>query len=556
MENRNKLKCRSIILIAVLLIAYACLYLLISFANLEKSHVDIPYFKDPFFVSSFKGVLTSLQMLVCIVFASMREKTACVLAHLLPAFTIITSSAHMLRFHNREVIPGLTTMCVCLIAVIVIHHQISKQEKDALTDYLTGLSNRRSISEQLSRMTHSSKAFGVLYIDLDDFKSVNDNYGHKVGDEVIRTTAERINGIISSKDSLGRIGGDEFILIVNGVNRINEISAAISESLKKPIKVEETASQVYVTASIGISKYPEHAEKSADLMRCADMALYNVKTSGKNGVTIFREEFRKTMLKNAYIESLAKKYLDEKSFTFAYQPQYHTNTKTLRGFETLIRIRPEDCETVPIQELIDVAERSDIIYRIDCYVLRYALEEFRDTALKHPELILSVNASAKHISKKGFVELVEQALEDTGFPPASLEIEITEYCLAGSPNLTIENMNRLRARGIKIALDDFGTGYASLSNLSKLPVNLLKIDKSFIEDLAVQNNAKEGSAEAFISAIISMGHTLGLEVISEGVESQNQLEILKEKNCDLVQGFLWGTPLEIHEVRSLCDKTE
>ena len=556
MENRNKPKCSSIIITISLFIAYLCLFLLISFTNTKIASDRIAYLNNPFFTSSFKGVLTSLQMLVCITFASMRHKSARVLAHLLPAFTILASVMHMIKDNNRDVVPGLTTMCVCLIAVIIIHNQITRREKEALTDYLTGLNNRRSISAHLSKMAHGSKPFGVLYIDLDDFKSVNDNYGHKIGDEVIRTTAERISAVISSKDALGRIGGDEFILVVNGVNRINEISSAICESLKKPITTEDTGSQIYVTSSIGISKYPEHAQKSSDLIRCADMALYDVKSNGKNGVEVFKEEFRETMKKNAYIESLAKKYLADKSFTFAYQPQYRTESKTLRGFETLIRIRPDDCESVTIQELIDVAERSDIIYQIDNYVLKYALEEFKETAIAHPDLILSVNASAKHFSRKGFVELVEKALDETGFPPACLEIEITEYCLAGSMNMTIDNMNRLRAKGIKIALDDFGTGYASLSNLSKLPVNLLKIDKSFIEDLAVQNNAEEGSAEAFISAIISMGHTLGLEVISEGVEAQNQLDILREKKCDLVQGFIWGTPLEINAVRELCDKQE
>ncbi|WP_044975832.1 bifunctional diguanylate cyclase/phosphodiesterase [Ruminococcus sp. HUN007] len=556
MENGNKRKFGSTLLIISLLIAYLCLYLLISVANMDKAPVKLPYSEDHFFIASFKGVVTSLQMLICIILASMRQRSARLFAYLIPAFTLLTSALHMLRTNNREIIPGLTTMCVCLIAVITIHNQIRKREKEALTDYLTGLNNRRSITMLLERMTHAGKPFGVLYIDLDDFKSVNDNYGHKVGDEVIRISAERIRKIISIRDMLSRIGGDEFILIISGVNRINEIASAISESLKQPIPVEETGSQIYVTASIGISKYPDHAKDPSELIRCSDMALYNVKASGKNGVRVFEAQFRETMKKNAYIESLAKKYLDNKSFTFAYQPQYHTDSKTLRGFETLIRISADEQETVPIQDLIDVAERSDIIFQIDSYVLKYALAEFKETALKRPELILSVNASAKHFSRNGFVELVEKALDETGFPPSCLEIEITEYCLAGSMNMTIDNMNRLRAKGIKIALDDFGTGYASLSNLSKLPVNLLKIDKSFIEDLAVQNNAEEGSAEAFISAIISMGHTLGLEVISEGVEAQNQLDILKEKKCDLVQGFIWGTPLEISEVHRLCDKTE
>ncbi|MBP0961917.1 MAG: diguanylate cyclase, partial [Oscillospiraceae bacterium] len=456
MENRNKSKNYGIILIAALLIAFIVSNVLIAIMNSEQAVSRMPSLSNPFFISCAKGVITSLQMLVCIILASMRQKSARVLAHFLPAFTLVSSTLSLIRLQNKEIIPGITTMFVCLIAVIIIYRQISKREKEAFTDYLTGMNNRRSIMLRLNDKIKAGKPFSVLYIDIDDFKYINDNYGHEAGDEVIRTVAKVADSNISSKDVFGRIGGDEFILMLNGVNRTNDIVAEIRDELKKPIPIQETGSQIFITASIGVARFPDNADNAQKLIHCADMALYNVKTNGKNDVRYFEEKFRETMKKNAYIESLANKYLAEKSFTFEYQPQYHTETKTLRGFETLIRIRPEDCETVPIQDLIDVAEHSDLIFQIDSYVLRYALAEFKETALKHPELILSVNASAKHISKKGFVELVEKALDENSFPAENLEIEITEYCLAGSPNLTIENMNRLRAKGIKIALDDFG----------------------------------------------------------------------------------------------------
>ena len=321
-----------------------------------------------------------------------------------------------------------------------------------------------------------------------------------------------------------------------------------SDAVKKEIYIGDTNTCHYLTASIGISQFPKDSKNSSELIRYADIAMYSVKSTGKNGIKLFEKELETEMMRISGIESLAQKYITEESFKFAYQPQYCAKTKKLRGFETLLRIREEDRNIVSTQELISVAEKSDIIFRIDEYVLKKALEEFKPNIQKYGDIILSVNISAKHISKKGFPLAVERILAETGFPAEQLEIEITEYCLAGSVDTTIQNMNKLRKLGIKIALDDFGTGYASLSYLSRLPVNLLKIDKSFIDRLS------DSSSVDFISAIISMGHILGCEVISEGIESQSQLDIVTEKNCDFIQGFLWGAPLDIKMASELCEK--
>lgn len=550
MKNKNQNKNISIVLTVILFALYFVLYAMIVVINKSPAGTMFNVCGANIILSSCNGILISLQLLIVIIYSTMRLRIPRIFSIALPLFSILSTSAFIISKRNAEGVPGIVMMLVGLVAVAIILSQIKRREKDAFTDYLTGMHNRRSIMKHLDRMVCAGRPFGLLYIDIDEFKFLNDNYGHETGDLVIRTVSERINSLLDSKCVFGRIGGDEFVVITSGVNSINTITSEIVSAINQEITLENLNTTISVTASIGVAKFPQDAKTSAELTKCSDIAMYNIKSKGKNGVLHFNNKFAEEIHRKTSIENLAKKYLAEKSFSFEYQPQYCSKTKKLRGFETLIRIREEDRKSVSIQELIAVAEKTDIIYQIDEYVLMNALAEFLPVVSKHRELLLSVNASARHFSQRGFVPLVRKALEETGFPPECLEIEITEYCLAGSVNTTIANMNELKDMGIKIALDDFGTGFASLSYLSKLPVNLLKIDKSFTDELSNET----GNTKDFISAIISMGHILGCEVISEGVESQNQLDTLREKNCDFIQGFLWGAPINIKMASKLCDK--
>lgn len=545
LKNKNK---SYILIVAVFIIFYFLGYMMIVMLN-DISQDSILFMGGEIQIASISGIIASLQMMISVTLSGINLRFARISAHLLPLFSAISTTLYIMRSSNPTSIPGVTMQIVCFIAVIIIHGLIKRREKDALTDYLTGAHNRRSITNNLERMVKSGKPFSIMYVDIDEFKFINDNYGHKIGDRVIKIVASRISELTDSKTIFGRIGGDEYILLVPGDISVSEkLSGEILDAVKKGIYIGDTNTCHYLTASIGISHFPKDSKISSELIRYADIAMYSVKTAGKNGIKVFEKELETEMMRISNIESLAQKYISEESFTFAYQPQYCAKTKKLRGFETLLRIREEDRNIVSTQELISVAEKSDIIFRIDEYVLRKALEEFKPNIQKYSDIILSVNVSAKHISKKGFPLAVEHILSETGFPAEQLEIEITEYCLAGSVDTTIQNMNELRKLGIKIALDDFGTGYASLSYLSRLPVNLLKIDKSFIDRLSDSNSVD------FISAIISMGHILGCEVISEGIESQAQLDIVTEKNCDFIQGFLWGAPLDIKMASELCEK--
>lgn len=548
MKRKNKFNAgflACLILTALYFVCYA------GIVTLTKMNYSIPLMNGKLDISSCNGVIVSVQMLICtIMTVFLPKRSGGTIALLLPAFSISSMAFFMFRSGNPGAIPGICMLFVCLISISCIRQQIFKREKDALTDHLTGTHNRRSIMRNLEKMVNCEKPFSLLYIDIDEFKFINDNYGHKAGDKVIKTIADRIYNLIDSKCIFGRIGGDEFIILVPGQNTVSDTAKKVHNIIKEEISYDETGTTHYITASIGIARFPEDAKTSEELIKASDIAMYNAKTSGKNRIQYFEKAFETEMLRNAQIESMVRQYLSEESFTFTYQPQYCSKNKKLRGFETLIRVREEDRKIISTSELITVAEKSDLIFRIDEYVMHKALAEFNPIVKEFPDLTLSINISAKHISRKGFVSIMKKALDETGFPPSSLEIEITEYCLAGSVDLTIENMNKLRDLGIQFALDDFGTGYASLSYLTKLPVNLLKIDKSFIDYLENDKNA-ESSCD-FISAVISMGHILGCEVISEGVESPKQLSILKEKKCDYIQGFLWGTPLDLNMAKKLC----
>ncbi len=546
MKNTHKPGAGILICILLIILYFLCYVGIVTINALGQ--YTIPVMGSELSLDSCNGILISVQMLICTVMTVILAKKGSIIALILPAFSILSMTSKMIRLKDPAVIPGISMLFVCFLSVLFLRRQILSRERDALTDYLTGLHNRRSIIRNLEMLTKKGKPFSIIYVDIDDFKFVNDNYGHKAGDSLIREFAKRITAEINSKSIPGRIGGDEFIVLVPGQNEVMKTAEKLYESAKKEVLFDDSGANHYITASIGIARFPDDASTASEMIKCSDIAMYNAKASGKNTICCFNKKYEEELLRKTSIEALIKQYLTNQSFMFAYQPQYSSGEKKLRGFETLLRIRDEDRKMASTSELISVAEKSDLIFQIDEYVLRHALTEFRETALRYSDITMSVNVSAKHISQKGFVMLIERILEETGFPAKNLEIEITEYCLAGSVKTTIENMKKLREMGIQLALDDFGTGYASLSYLSKFPVSLLKIDKSFIDSL---ESDSENSTD-FISAVISMGHILGCEVISEGVETQHQLDILREKKCDFIQGFLWGTPLSLNKATELC----
>lgn len=497
---------------------------------------------------ALKGILSAMIALVCIVMVCTNGRRGAIIAHGLITLSICLTLLTVVMSRSLRPLPGIANLIIAMISIALIRRQLERREKDSVTDLLTGFLNRRGAFLELERWTRKKKSFYVLQMDLDNFKSINDNWGHKYGDRVLCEVAGRLQTIFGKDAVLCRQGGDEFTILMPEQyiveEKISQIISAISE--KMVLESEGGIVESFVTVSIGHTQFPQDEKDPELLLKYSDMAMYQAKKTGKNQSFRFDKVLEQEIKRHTELEAIIKESLRNERFYLVFQPQYHIDPKRLRGFETLIRLRLENGENVSPGEFIAVAEKSDLIIQIDEYVVRHALKEFLPV-ISGKKLILSINVSAKNICRFGFAEMVLDAVEKTGFPPECLEIEITEYCLAMALDMAISNISQLKKRGIKIALDDFGTGYASLSYLSKLSIDLLKIDKSFVDEIGTGKKQDD-----FIVSVVSIGHLHECEVISEGVEKEEQIQFLKESGCDLVQGYVWGRPMPLEEVHKLC----
>ncbi|MGN1090096.1 MAG: putative bifunctional diguanylate cyclase/phosphodiesterase, partial [Huintestinicola sp.] len=483
---------------------------------------------------------------------SIDYKKGRLISAILIGFSMFTNLRAILVGHVLTPIPGVMNLVVFLISIEVLCKQFENREKDIITDFLTELNNRRGVVQILSEKVAQENPFYVMYIDLENFKLINDNLGHRCGDSALKTISERITETVGSSGTLGRIGGDEFVLVLSDkcdpTQTAERIISVIGEKI--PVSTGETSVDCYVSAFVGITRFPDDAADADTLIKYADIAMYHSSRNRERRICFFTKQMEEELSRQMELERLIKEGLANNYFYLVYQPQYKINGKQLRGFESLIRLKNPDGVFVSPGEFIPVAEKTDLILKIDDYVIRRVMKEFKEP-LKHAaaSFTVSINISAKNIATVGFAERVKEMIKEADFPASCLEIEITEYCLVRSLEVTIENIEKLREIGVKIALDDFGTGYTSLSYLAKLPINLLKIDKSLIDDIESDEKSRE-----FANAVISMGHLMGCEVISEGVENEAQLSLLGGQDCDFVQGFVWSRPLEYGTAVELCSE--
>lgn len=424
--------------------------------------------------------------------------------------------------------------------------------KAAYIDDLTGLPNKNAFYRLLNSNIDEKncKCMAVVLIDLDNFKTVNDAFSRQVGDEVLQELISRCRFVMNEKDFFARMEGDEFALIIEDYESREALVKHISEfesCIRKKISIGSV--EIFVTGCMGVSLYPLDSENSEDLMRYGDIALFNAQTEHMSNVAFFNDQMKKTLESDKKIETVVRENIAKESFELVFQPQFDAENKKLRGFETLLRMKDNSGTPISPGRFIPLAEKNGSILDIDRFVLNKAMEIFKDIVAVNKNLIISVNISALHLLEADLVSDVTSALKKNDFPVENLEIEITESVFINSVSQAAEVLNELKKLGIKIALDDFGTGYASLSYLKKLPIDMLKIDKSFIDEIQRGQDASD-----FVAAIISMGHLLKFDVISEGVEDEYQLDTLKKLNCDYIQGYLWGKPMDIVGARELVNK--
>ncbi|WP_218093962.1 bifunctional diguanylate cyclase/phosphodiesterase [Paenibacillus solanacearum] len=413
----------------------------------------------------------------------------------------------------------------------------------AYHDTLTDLPNRRLFMERLRKEVHQAKRsqsqLAVIFLDLDRFKNINDSLGHEAGDLILIEAAHRIRGCIRSNDMVARLGGDEFILLLTSVSDAAEaegISRSIQASLQEPFELGRQ--QCAISCSMGIALFPSDGRDPNELLKRADMALYDVKNHGRNGFSFFHAEMEERSLERILLENELKKAIEREQFRIDYQPKLHLSTGQLIGMEALVRWDHPELGRIAPNKFIPIAEDTGLILPLGEWVLRHGCEQnkkWQDQG--YPPLKLSVNLSARQFFQAGLVDRVKQILEETGLDSRWLELEVTESIFADIDLAAaiIEEINKL---GVHTSIDDFGTGYSSFSYIKHLPVDTLKIDASFIRDI---HHNKE--SQAIVKAILTIAETLHLNVIAEGVENEEQLAVLNEEGCSQGQGFLFSKPL-------------
>jgi len=410
-------------------------------------------------------------------------------------------------------------------------------------DELTKLPNRILVTDRLSqaltRADRNNAYVGIAFIDLDGFKKVNDTLGHTYGDDLLRQAARRLMTCIRASDTVGRMGGDEFLVIIPDLNDKDHAQIVTNNILKafeKPFNIQSHS--ITTTASIGLTIYPNDGTDLESLLRNADAAMYSAKEVGRNCCGIFHASMNENAMRRLRMESLLSGAISRNELYVLYQPQIHTTKGTLIGAEALLRWENPEFGSVSPLEFIQLAEATGQIETLGNFVLDTACHQFSIWREQlPPDFRMSINASPKQFVTDTFVNMVFETLDKYGLPPRSLEIEITEGLFALNSPEIIDYLNRLRCKGVRIAVDDFGTGYSALSYLREFPVNTVKIDRSFMIPVG------EPAADSLVRAIVTMGHSLGLDVVGEGVETNDQLTFLRNINCDITQGFFIDRPL-------------
>ncbi len=510
---------------------------------------------------SLGGIVSQFQMLLFILMVVFFRKrgiisviTLCSIQGIMLIFPIVIGKVY-------TSIAGVAILITSTAVSVLIYFYLKKLEhnqniivKYAFTDTLTDLPNRRAFNDYLNQLINNYSSdkdnFALVMLDLDNFKNINDSVGHNAGDEVLCEVARRWKIVQGKDDFLARLGGDEFIIIVRNYGSIEELEQKIKK-YSTAISSRFTVNNYYfyISASFGIALYPNDSKDPSEIFRYADVAMFHSKLNNNLNISMYNSSMTEAIENTVILEQKIRIALEENNLYFVLQPQYNTKTKKLRGFETLARIKDESGIPISPASFIPVAERTGLITIIDNWVIRNSMIFFKNFLhTSNQDLILSVNISVLHLLHKGFLDEIKQMLDETGFPASKLEIEITESVFISSISKAIETLKELKKIGVSIALDDFGTGYSSLSYLSKLPIDLLKIDKSFIDELLVSDSERN-----YVEAIISIAHIMNFSVLSEGVENQKQLDILSCLGSDYIQGYLWGKPMLPNDALKLLD---
>jgi diguanylate cyclase (GGDEF)-like protein len=440
-------------------------------------------------------------------------------------------------------------------------------QHNALHDGLTGLANRALFTDRLehalARTDRAAAPVAVLFVDLDDFKAVNDGSGHTAGDALLTAVAARLRQVLRPGDTIARLGGDEFAVLIEDAATGDAEAAAerLLSALAAPFDTAvEPADRLRISASIGIAVGAAGQQDATELLRSADVAMYAAKEAGKGRFAVFAPDMDSAIIGQLRLKAELIRALEQQEFTVHYQPTVELATGRLAGVEALVRWQHPERGLVPPLEFIPLAEQTGLIVPLGRFVLREACRQVRawhDRYPTHPPMTVSVNLSARELDEPGLVASVRSALEDTGLAAAHLVLEITETLLLVDLPRTVGTLAELRALGVRLAVDDFGTGYSSLAYLENLPVDILKIDKSFVDRIGEQGGGAgrdepaERQQPVMVSAISQLGHALRLKLVAEGIELPEQVATLRGLACHYGQGYYFARPLAAEDLAAL-----
>jgi diguanylate cyclase (GGDEF)-like protein/PAS domain S-box-containing protein len=455
----------------------------------------------------------------------------------------ITAGIRVSRVEDPQ--SGLPANFIWIFSDITERKQAEERMRHiAQHDALTGLPNRLSLLMRLAQLLPEARRHewrvAIMFIDLDRFKIINDTLGHQIGDELLREVAVRLTGVVRETDFVARLGGDEFVVILPAISTPADaamVAGKIISTLSTPIEAE--GHELHTSPSIGISLFPDDGPDGDNILRNADTAMYHAKAAGRNNYQFYAADMNKVATERLDIERKLRHAIARNELALCYQPQFRADGSRPTGVEALVRWHhPEDGIISPVR-FIPVAEETGIIVEIGEWVLRTACLEMKrwiDNGVS--PMRVAVNVSAKQLRRRDFCETVAGALAESGLPPELLELEITESSVMENPEEAIHILERLGRMGVTLAIDDFGTGYSSLAYLKLFPIDHLKIDRSFVADIEHDLNDR-----AIAFGTIALAHSLGLNVIAEGVETGDQLELLRSNGCDEIQGYLFSKPL-------------
>jgi diguanylate cyclase (GGDEF)-like protein/PAS domain S-box-containing protein len=422
----------------------------------------------------------------------------------------------------------------------------------AFHDSLTALPNRRLFRDRLNQAMAACErkhgSFALMLLDLDHFKKINDTLGHDVGDELLTVVAERLVGSVRKIDTLARMGGDEFALIAADISHPEDaarLAETLQQALRAPIVVQ--GRELYQSTSVGITLYPNDADNVDTLIKNADIALYRAKDLGRDNFQFFTDEMNTAIVHRQHLENSMRGALDKGQFRLLYQPQVNLVSGEMHCVEALIRWDHPELGVISPTDFIPLAEETGMIVGIGQWVLRTACLQARKWALQGMPMRVAVNLSARQFQQGDVANQIENILRDTGLEPQYLEVEMTEGMLLTDTEQTTQTLDTLHRMGIQISIDDFGTGYSSLSYLKRLPLDILKIDQSFVRDIHTDPDDR-----SIVTAVIALAHSLHLSVVAEGVETEDQLAFLRELGCDTIQGYLFSRPVTADTVLAMA----